>query len=106
MRIFARSIYCMANLTQQFEELENKMAGIIIRLRDYQQINNSLQQQNKELLCRIEAMGNEQENQKKQQQMLSITQTLLQKEDTTEIKKEINRLVREIDYCISYINSK
>ena len=96
----------MANLTQQFEELENKMAGIIIRLRDYQQINNSLQQQNKELLCRIEAMGNEQENQKKQQQMLSITQTLLQKEDTTEIKKEINRLVREIDYCISFINSK
>ena len=82
------------------------MAGIIIRLRDYQQINNSLQQQNKELLCRIEAMGNEQENQKKQQQMLSITQTLLQKEDTTEIKKEINRLVREIDYCISFINSK
>ncbi len=82
------------------------MAGIIIRLRDYQQINSSLQQQNKELLCRIEAMGNEQENQKKQQQMLSITQTLLQKEDTTEIKKEINRLVREIDYCISFINSK
>lgn len=106
MRIFARSIYSMANLTQQFEELENKMAGIIIRLRDYQQINNSLQQQNKELLCKIEAMGNEQENQKKQQQMLSITQTLLKKEDTTEIKKEINRLVREIDYCISFINSK
>ena len=38
--------------------------------------------------------------------MLSITQNLLKKEDTTEIKKEINRLVREIDYCISYINSK
>ena len=96
----------MANLTQQFEELENKMAGIIIRLRDYQQVVDGLQQRNQELLCRIEAMGNEQENQKKQQQMLSITQTLLQKEDTTEIKKEINRLVREIDYCISFINSK
>ena len=106
MRIFARSINCMANLTQQFEDLENKMAGIIIRLRDYQQVNSSLQQQNKELLCRIEAMGKEQENKKQQQQMLSITQTLLKKEDTTEIKKEINRLVREIDYCISYINSK
>ena len=96
----------MANLTQQFEDLENKMAGIIIRLRDYQQVNSSLQQQNKELLCRIEAMGKEQENKKQQQQMLSITQNLLKKEDTTEIKKEINRLVREIDYCISFINSK
>lgn len=82
------------------------MAGIIIRLRDYQQLNSQLQQQNAELLCRIEAMGKEQQNEKKQQQMLSITQNLLKKEDTTEIKKEINRLVREIDYCISYINSK
>lgn len=82
------------------------MAGIIIRLRDYQQLNSQLQQQNAELLCRIEAMGKEQQHEKKQQQMLSITQNLLKKEDTTEIKKEINRLVREIDYCISYINSK
>ena len=96
----------MANLTQQFEELENKMAGIIIRLRDYQQVVDGLQQRNQELLCRIEAMGKEQDNEKKQQQMLSITQNLLKKEDTTEIKKEINRLVREIDYCIGFINSK
>ena len=96
----------MANLTQQFEELENKMAGIIIRLRDYQPVVDGLQQRNQELLCRIEAMGKEQDNEKKQQQMLSITQNLLKKEDTTEIKKEINRLVREIDYCISHINSK
>ena len=96
----------MANLTQQFEELENKMAGIIIRLRDYQQIVDGLQKRNQELLCRIEAMGKEQQTEKKQQQMLSITQNLLKKEDTTEIKKEINRLVREIDYCISFINSK
>ena len=96
----------MANLTQQFEELENKMAGIIIRLRDYQQVVDDMQKKNQELLCRIEAMGKEQQTEKKQQQVLSITQTLLQKEDTTEIKKEINRLVREIDYCIIYINSK
>ena len=95
----------MANLTQQFEELENKMAGIIIRLRDYQQLNSQLRQENNELLCKIEAMGKEQQTEKKQQQMLSITQNLLKKEDTTEIKKEINRLVREIDYCISFINS-
>ena len=92
----------MANLTQQFEELENKMAGIIIRLRDYQQVVDDMQKKNQELLCRIEAMGKEQQTEKKQQQVLSITQTLLQKEDTTEIKKEINRLVREIDSCISY----
>ncbi len=96
----------MANLTQQFEELENKMAGIIIRLRDYQQVVDGLQQRNQELLCRIEAMGKEQDNEKKQQQMLCITQNLLKKEDTTEIKKERNRFVRERDYCISYINSK
>ena len=96
----------MANLTQQFEELENKMAGIIIRLRDYQQVVDDMQKKNQELLCRIEAMGKEQQTEKKQQQVLSITQTLLQKEDTTEIKKEINRLVREIDSCISYIHSK
>ena len=96
----------MANLTQQFEELENKMAGIIIRLRDYQQIVDGLQKRNQELFCRIEAMGKEQQTEKKQQQMLSITQNLLKKEDTTEIKKEINRLLREIDYSISFINSK
>ena len=82
------------------------MAGIIIRLRDYQQLNSQLRQENNELLYKIEAMGKEQQNEKKQQQMLSITQNLLKKEDTTEIKKEINRLVREIDYCISFINSK
>ena len=106
MRIFARSFYCMANLTQQFEDLENKMAGIVIRLRDYQQFVSQMQHENKELLCRIEAMGKEQENRKNQQQMLGITQNLLKKEDTTELKKEINRLVREIDYCIGFINSK
>ena len=96
----------MANLTQQFEDLENKMAGIIIRLRDYQQFVSQMQQENKALLCRIEAMGKEQQTEKKQQQVLGITQNLLKKEDTTELKKEINRLVREIDYCIGFINSK
>ena len=96
----------MTNLTQQFEDIENKMAGIIIRLRDYQQLVGQMQHENNELLCRIEAMGREQENRKNQQQILGITQNLLKKEDTTELKKEINRLVREIDYCISYINSK
>ena len=104
MCIFARSIYTMATFQQLYGELEEKMSGIVARVNDYQHIINNLKKENAQLRQQLQQSESELAEWKNKQQVLSITQS--KKEDKAELKKEINQLVREIDYCIGYINSK
>lgn len=82
------------------------MNAIVMRLNDYQQVINNLKEENKSLQTKLAEAEKEMTEWKNKQQILGVTQSILQKEDKAELKKEINRLVREIDYCIGYINGK
>lgn len=82
------------------------MNAIVMRLNDYQQVINNLKEENKSLQTKLAETEKEMTEWKNKQQILGVTQSILKKEDKAELKKEINRLVREIDYCIGYINGK
>ena len=96
----------MATLQQKYNELEGKMHGVIARINEYQHIINKLKRENEALRRQAAAATEEAAQWKNKHQMLGATQSILKKEDKNELKKEINQLVREIDYCIGYINSK
>lgn len=96
----------MLELENKYIELEKKLAKIAMRLNDYQQVINITKQENQSLREKLAAAEAEMAELKNKQQLLSVTQTILKKEDKAELIKEINRLVREIDYCIGFINGK
>lgn len=96
----------MSRFENQYGELEKKMNAIVMRLNDYQQVINNLKEENKSLQTKLAEAEKEMTEWKNKQQILGVTQSILKKEDKAELKKEINRLVREIDYCIGYINGK
>ena len=96
----------MANFQLKYNELEEKLCKIIIRLNEYQQVIKHEGEEKAVLKNELETALRERDEWKNKYQNLNITQTLLKKEDKKEIKKEINELVREIDYCIGYINGK
>lgn len=96
----------MSRFENQYGELEKKMNAIVMRLNDYQQVINNLKEENKSLQTKLAETEKEMTEWKNKQQILGVTQSILKKEDKAELKKEINRLVREIDYCIGYINGK
>lgn len=82
------------------------MSDIAIRLSEYQQVINNIKNENIYLRKQLSVAEAENQEWKKKQEVLNITQSVLKKEDKAELKKEINKLVREIDFCIGYINSK
>ena len=96
----------MSLLEEKVNELEAKMSDIAVRLSDYQQVINHIKNENKALHHQLSVAEMENSECKKKQQVLGLMQSVLQKEDKAELKKEINKLVREIDFCIGYINSK
>ena len=96
----------MSKFENKYGELEEKMNAIIMRLNDYQQVINNLNKENESLRKKLAEAEKEMTEWKNKHQILGVTQSILQKEDKAELKKEINRLVREIDYCIGYINGK
>lgn len=96
----------MSRFENQYGELEKKLNAIVMRLNDYQQVINNLKEENKSLQTKLAEAEKEMTEWKNKQQILGVTQSILKKEDKAELKKEINRLVREIDYCIGYINGK
>ena len=53
---------------------------------------------------RVEELEKEVEKKKKKNKILTITKTVLYKEDKKDTIKKINELVREIDNCIGLLN--
>lgn len=96
----------MSEFENKYGELEKKLTGIVMRLNDYQQVINNLKEENSSLQTKLADVEAEMTEWKNKQQILGVTQSILKKEDKAELKKEINRLVREIDYCIGFINGK
>ena len=96
----------MSTLQNKYNELEEKLSRIIIRISENQQIINNIKNENQNLTEESEAARQELEMWKNKHRALAMSQKILNKEDNNELKKEINELVREIDFCIGYINGK
>lgn len=93
----------MDSFLSLYNDVEYKIKQAVVRLNELRaenkrltEENELLQGENKELKAQLE------ENEEKYK-LLTITNTILKKEDKRDLKKEINDLVREIDNCIELL---
>lgn len=95
----------MASFYNLYNDIEYRIKQAQLRLIDISRENKQLQEE-KQLIKneneRLQAHVRELEEKLK---LMTITQTIIQKEDKTETKRKITELVREIDNCIGLLNS-
>ena len=95
----------MASFYSLYNDIEYKIKQAQLRLIDISRENKQLPEERqlvKNENERLQARVRELEEKIK---LMTITHTIIQKEDKTETKRKITELVREIDNCIGLLNS-
>lgn len=95
----------MASFLKLYNEIEYKIKQAEVRLKEYRQDIESVRSQNRQLAEENERLNAQVADLQEKYNLLTITKTILKKEDKIETKKKINDLVREIDNCISFLNN-
>lgn len=94
----------MASFLSLYNEVEFKIKQAALRLEEYRSTVERLEKENEALIRKADELSKEVMEYKEKYTLLTITKTILKKEDKTETKKKINDLVREIDNCIMLLN--
>ncbi len=96
----------MASFLSIYNEIEFKIKQTVERLKEYTLENEQLKIDNELLKIKNDELNTEIIELQEKLKLISITQTILKKEDKKDTKKKINDLVREIDNCIALLNSE
>ena len=94
----------MASFLSLYNEVEHKIRAAVILLNEQKSENVKLRQLVDEQNNRLEELEKEVESLNEKNKILTITKTVLFKEDKKDTIKKINELVREIDNCIGLLN--
>lgn len=94
----------MASFLSLYNEVEHKIRAAVILLNEQKSENVKLRQLVEEQNNRLEELEKEVESLNEKNKILTITKTVLYKEDKKDTIKKINELVREIDNCIGLLN--
>ncbi|MDR1346514.1 MAG: hypothetical protein LBK03_07440 [Bacteroidales bacterium] len=94
----------MASFISLYYDIEHKIKQATLYIKELRIQNRQLQEEND--ASKIELIQWQQTAKEWQDKynLLTITQTILKKEDKQETKKKINDLVREINRCIEILN--
>lgn len=95
----------MASFYTLYNDIEYKIKQAQLRLKDIRQENKKLREENEQLKSANEQLTNAVKELDEKIKLMTITQTIIKKEDKTETKRRITELVREIDNCIGLLNS-
>lgn len=82
------------------QNIKQAIALIAEKSEENRKLKEEIEEQNKE----IKRLQNELQSLKEKHKLLTITNTVLYKEDKKETIKKINEYVREIDNCIELLN--
>lgn len=94
----------MASFLSLYNEVEHKIRAAVILLNEQKSENVKLKKLVDEQHNRLEKLEKEVESLNEKNKILTITKTVLYKEDKKDTIKKINDLVREIDNCIGLLN--
>ena len=94
----------MASFLSLYNEVEHKIRAAVILLNEQKSENAKLKKLVEEQHNRLEELEKEVESLNEKNKILTITKTVLYKEDKKDTIKKINELVREIDNCIGLLN--
>jgi predicted RNase H-like nuclease (RuvC/YqgF family) len=94
----------MASFLSLYNEIEHKIRVAVTSLNEIKIENRQLKTQLIEQQERIDNLEKTVETLTEKNKVLTITKTVLYKEDKKDTIKKINELVREIDNCIGLLN--
>ena len=94
----------MASFLSIYNEVEHKIRAAVILLNEQKSENVKLKKLVDEQHNRLEELEKEVESLNEKNKILTITKTVLYKEDKKDTIKKIDDLVREIDNCIGLLN--
>ncbi len=95
----------MASFYQLYNDIEYKIKQAQLRLKDISKENRQLQEEKAILERENESLRTRLSDLEEKLKIMTITQTIINKEDKTDTKRRITELVREIDNCIGLLNS-
>ena len=96
----------MASFLTWYHQLETKLTKIKQVVEEKTEENKTLKTNLATALERIERLEKEVDRLNEKNNILTITKTALYKEDKKQTEKKIEKLVRDIDYCIELFNSQ
>lgn len=94
----------MGSYDELLKTLEFKLKSFVINHQQLQFENKQLKQELEEKTKEVDVLRNQQKDFEERLKLTQIAKTIEKKQDITEIKREINELVRGIDKSISWLN--
>ena len=94
----------MASFLSLYGDIEQNIKQAIALIAEKSEENRKLKEEIEEQNKEIKRLQNELQSLKEKHKLLTITNTVLYKEDKKETIKKINEYVREIDNCIELLN--
>lgn len=94
----------MASFLSLYSDIEGDIKRAITLIAEKSEENRTLKQELEEQKQQVEELRNELQSLKEKNKLLTITNTVLNKEDKKETIKKVNEYVREIDNCIELLN--
>jgi len=96
----------MSNIFDAIHLLEDRLKNILSNYEFLKKENEALLQNNTELHLLLEEKAQQLKNQQEKFDLLKVAKTIEgSKENTKNTKLKINALIREIDKCITQLNS-
>lgn len=96
----------MASFESLYNKIEYNVKAALLKVADLQRENAELKEQNAALEEKQKDLVKQTEELTERLKLTVVTQTVLNKKDKKETKKQINDWVREIDKCINLLTNK
>jgi len=96
----------MATFQSIYNRIEYNVKEGAEQMKVLREENARLKQENEKLLARQKELEHLLDDTKEKIKLVTITETLINKEHKQEIKKQIKDWVQEIDKCISLLTTK
>lgn len=96
----------MASFESIYNKIEYNVKSAITRMKELREENSLLQKENDRLKTEAAELRQQLVDKDEKLKLLVVTKKILYKEDKTEIKKQINDWVREIDNCIELLKER
>ena len=96
----------MSSFESLYHETEMNVREAVYRFSKLKSQNEDLKRENENLRTKLSELGNKLEETEEKLKLVELTSTIIDREDKTELKKQINEWVREIDSSIKLLSGQ
>ena len=96
----------MSSFESLYHEVEMNVREAVYRFSKLKSQNEELRNENEKLRLELTDLRGRLEETEEKKKLVELTGTILDREDKTELKKQINDWVREIDNSIKLLSGK